>query len=135
MAEMLYCCYMDMIGMFGDSRDCNLDMYSAKQVRATLPIILQEILVKEKTIIASAIRKEIKTGYIDVAEVFIFIRKYYYVDLNGKKYSNYNSEAQRDKAVNDYINKLYGTFSEYGTGMMKKFELFRKSLSDYSVYN
>lgn len=134
LAEMLYCCYMNMMERYSESRDKNLDIYSAKQVIVSMPSVLREITGRHHTLMLTAIGKEIKKGHIDVAEEFVFARKYYYIDLNGKKHTNYNSEASRDKAVEDYINRLYTEFSENGDGMLAMADNIERRLSGYSVY-
>lgn len=135
LAEMLYCCYMNMMDRYSESRDKNLDIYSAKQVIVSMPSVLREITALHHTLMLSSMRKEIKKGYMDVVGEFVFARKYYYIDLNGKKHTNFNSEAKRDKAVEDYINKLYTEFSENGDGMLAMVDNIERRLSGYSVYD
>lgn len=116
---MLYYSFSDLKDYYSDERDPNVDDFSARQVIKALKYTLQEIRDAHGSVVQSLIRNEIKTGYETVVDEYVCMKKYYYIDLDGRRYSKYNSAADRDKAVDKYVADTYAAYEKRDTGMIK----------------
>ena len=114
--------------------DTNLDNLSSRQVLKTIDTQLEELLNGEQLRFCKVMRPKIKVGRIYVVEEFVFTYKYYYIDLNGKRHSQYNSADKRDAAVDEYLKRCYKETCDFPNGLYKYCNCIVKSLKDARVY-
>ncbi|HJH64108.1 MAG TPA: hypothetical protein OIM59_05625 [Bacteroides mediterraneensis] len=115
-------------------RDKNLDVLSSRQVLKMIGAELEVLLKGEQARFCKAMRPKIKTGRIAIPEEFIFAYKYYYIDLDGKRHSQYNSEKERDSAVDKYLAKCYLNSCDSSNSLSYTSNLIVKRLVDVNVY-
>lgn len=114
--------------------DTNLDNLSSRQVLKTIGTQLEELLKGEQLRFCKALRPKIKTGCISVVEECVFAYKYYYVDLNGKRHSQFNSAEKRDVAVGKYLESCYIDSRNLPNALYSYCNRIVRSLSDEYVY-
>ena len=123
--------YFDLERSNYEGRDKNIDRLSRRQTLGEMLYTLEGISQTQKNRLRKAANSSIQKGRIAIVDEFVMAYKYYYVDLDAKKYTNYNNESSRDKAVSDYLEKLCVLYDTCSLADSIKMILYYKK--DYKV--
>lgn len=115
-------------------RDVNLDNLSSRQVLKMIGTQLEDLLKGEQLRFSKAIKPKIKIGRMSVVEEFAFTYKYYYVDLDGKRHTQYNSAKERDDAVDKYLENCHRYSCSSSNSLCNYCKIIVRSLEDENVY-